>query len=224
MFCFSLDSILLADFVKPNYNTKNIIDLGCGNAPIPLFLTLKTKAKITGIEIQTAVYDLAKRSIELNHFEKQIQIINADIKDLYRSLGANTFDLVIANPPYFKYKEGSNINHNDYLTIARHEVKINLQDLIIEARRLLKNTGSFNLVHRTERLAEVIRLLHEAKFGVKRMRFVYSKQESNALLFLVEAKADMKDDVRIEKPLYIYEGSEYSAEVKEIFNYKKNIE
>ena len=112
-FRFSLDSTLLANFVKIKKHTKKIIDLGTGNAPIPLFLTLKTDANITGVEIQKEVYELAKKSVEINNFQNQIEIINADIKDIYKVVGANQFDIVISNPPYFKYTPTSNINKND---------------------------------------------------------------------------------------------------------------
>ena len=81
MFSFSLDSMLLANFVNTK-GAKNIIDLGTGNAPIPLFLTLKTDAPITGVEIQSDVAKLAKDSVELNHFENQINIINGNIPDI----------------------------------------------------------------------------------------------------------------------------------------------
>jgi tRNA1(Val) A37 N6-methylase TrmN6 len=222
MFCFSLDSILLADFIRPKLQNEKIIDLGCGNAPIPLFLTLKTKSEILGIEIQKEVYDLAKRSVALNNLEGQIQIINADIKNIYQVIGANVFDIVISNPPYFKYHPGSNINRNEFLTIARHEVKIDLQGIIREARKLLKTCGFFHLVHRVERLTEASKLLQENNFGIRRLRFVYPKTDSeHALLFLLEARANMKDDVKVERPLFVYEGEDYSEEVKEIFNFKK---
>src|SRR5690606_35548150 len=129
-FRFSLDSTLLANFVNVKKHTKKIIDLGTGNAPIPLFLTLKTDAKIIGVEIQKEVYELAKQSVELNNLSGQIEIINADIKDVYKLVGPNTFDIVISNPPYFKYLPTSNINKNDYLTIARHEVLITLEEIV----------------------------------------------------------------------------------------------
>ncbi|HEY8396084.1 MAG TPA: tRNA1(Val) (adenine(37)-N6)-methyltransferase [Bacilli bacterium] len=222
MFCFSLDSILLADFVKPKPSCEKIIDLGCGNAPIPLFLTLKTEAKITGVEIQKEVYELARKSVLLNGLDEQINLINADIRDVYRITGANVFDIAIANPPYFKFKPESHINRNEYLTIARHEVKIDLEGLVSEARKLLKNGGSFNLVHRVERISETLNLLGNNNFGIRRLRFVYPKKGNQALLFLVEAWSNKKDDVKVEEPLYVYENGEYSQEVLEIFNFKKN--
>jgi len=222
-FRFSLDSTLLAHFVNTKKHTKLIIDLGTGNAPIPLFLTLKTKAKIFGVEIQKEVYELAKQSVLMNNLSEQIELINADIKDIYKIVGANKFDIVISNPPYFKYLPTSHINKNDYLTIARHEVLITLEEIIIEAKKLLKDGGYLYLVHRVERFSELIFTLNKHNFGIKRIRFIYPKKESkNALLVLIEARQNKKDDCVVEAPLYVYEKDyEYTLEVKEIFNFKK---
>lgn len=223
MFSFSLDSMLLANFIHTKSNTKHIIDLGCGNAPIPLFLTLKTDAFIVGVELQPDVFELAKKSVEINKFEHQITIINDNIKNIYKRLGANTFDIVSSNPPYFKFVPTSNINKNDFLTIARHEVEITLEEMIIEAKRLLRDGGSFYMIHRCERLSDVIDLLKKHNFGLKRLRFIYPKIDSEkALLFVFEARANKKADVMIEKPLFVYQKTnEYTNEVKEIFNFKK---
>ncbi len=129
MLRFSLDSMLLADFVDTSKTkeTDLVVDLGTGNAPIPLFLSLKTRAKIFGVDIQSDVCALARKSVELNNLENQITIINDNIKDIYKKIGANKFEIVVSNPPYFKYKDTSRINKNDYLTIARHEVLITLR-------------------------------------------------------------------------------------------------
>ena len=222
-FRFSLDSTLLADFVRIKKNTKKIIDLGTGNAPVPLFLSLKTDALITGVEIQREVYELAIKSIEINNLDEQINILNKDIKDIYKEVGANIFDIVISNPPYFKYLPSSNINKNDYLTIARHEVLITLEDVINEAKKLLKDGGYLYLVHRVNRFTELVQCLNKHNFGIKRLRFVYSKTSSNnALLVLVEARQNKKDDVVVEKPLYIYSMEDtYTEEVMRIFNFNK---
>lgn len=222
-FRFSLDSTLLADFVNIKKHTKKIIDLGTGNAPIPLFLTLKTDAKIIGVEIQKEVYDLAVQSVNINEFNKQIEILNRDIKDVYKEVGANTFDVVTSNPPYFKYLPTSNINKNDFLTIARHEVLITLEDIVIESKKLLKDGGYLYMVHRVERFGDLVNDLNNHNFGIRRIKFIYSKVTSdNALLVLVEARQNKKNDIVVEKPLYIYnEDEDYTDEVRNIFNFKK---
>lgn len=222
MFSFSLDSVLLANFIDTT-NCKKIIDLGTGNGPIPLFLTLKTSAKIYGVEIQKDVADLANRSVKLNHFEEQITIINRDYKNIYQELGANSFDIVSCNPPYFKVNDTSIINKNDYLTIARHEVKSSYLDAIIEAKKLLIDGGKFYLVHRVERIPEIFKALEDNNFGIRKMQIVYPKVNKDAIMFLVEAKKNKKTDLKIIQPIYSYnEKNEYTEEVLKIFNFRKD--
>jgi len=221
MFNFSLDSTLLADFVIPRTKTKKILDLGTGNAPIPLFLSMKTNAKIIGIEIQKDVYNLAKRTIELNNLEDQITILNEDIKGLHKKFKNGEFDIITCNPPFFKYKDSSHTNKDDYKTIARHEVLITLEEIIIESKRLLTSKGSLVMVHRTERLIEIVNLLTKHKFAVKRLRLVYPKvgQESN--MVLIEASNNGLPGLKILEPLYVHEKDKYTPEVMKIFNFGK---
>lgn len=223
MFSFSVDSMLLADFIKPTIKTKKIIDLCCGNAPIPLFLTLKTRASITGVEIQKDVYELGIESVKINNFDNQINLINDDLKGVYKKIGANTYDIVSCNPPYFKYIETSNINKNDYLTIARHEVLATLEDIILESKKLLVDGGYLYMVHRCERIAEIMELFSKNCFQVKTLRFVYSKEDSDEALFvLIEARKNRNPGTKILKPLYIYNSNnEYTEEVRKIFNFGK---
>lgn len=220
MFSFSLDSMLLANFINTS-GAKRIIDLGTGNAPIPLFLTMKTDALITGVEIQKDVALLAQESVDINNFGNQITIINADLKGIYRQVGANVFDIVSCNPPYFKYEKDSIINKNDFLTIARHEVMVNLKEIIIEAKKLLIDGGKIYLVHRVSRMTEVMRLLEDYKFGIKRMQLIYPKNNEEAVMFLIEAKNNKKSDLKIIESIYVYENNLYTEQVMKIFNFKK---
>jgi tRNA1(Val) A37 N6-methylase TrmN6 len=221
MFNFSLDSTLLADFANPLTKTKKIMDLGCGNAPIPLFLSLKTNAKIIGIEIQEDVFNIAKRNIEINHLEDQITILNKNIKGLSKEFENSEFDLITCNPPYFKYKETSHTNKHDYKTIARHEVLITLEEVVIEVKRLLKTKGSFCLVHRTERLEEIITLLDKHNFSIKRMRFVYPKKREISNTVLIDASNNGAKGLKLLEPLYVHEKDGYTEEIRRIFNYGK---
>lgn len=220
VFSFSLDSMLLANFIDTN-KAKKIIDLGTGNAPIPLFLTLKTDAKIYGVEIQKEPYELACMSVKLNHFENQIEIINDDFKGIYKTLGANTFDIVCSNPPYFKVTDTSIINKNDTLTIARHEVKASVTDVINEANKLLIDGGKLYIIHRIERMPEVMNLLEQNNFGIKRVQLIYPIENKNAYMFIIESRKNKKTDLKIVKPLVIHNNGKYTDEVLEIFNFKK---
>ncbi len=221
MFNFSLDSTLLANFVKPLTKTKKIMDLGTGNAPIPLFLSLKTNAKIIGVEIQKEVYDLAVRSVELNKLQDQITILNKDIKGLSKQFENSEFDIITCNPPFFKHKGSSHTNKTDYKTIARHEVLVTLEEIIIEAKRLLKTKGSFCMVHRTERIEEIISLFNKHKFTIKRLQFVYPKKGETSYTVLVDASNNGNPGLTLLEPLYVHENGGYSEEVLEIFRFKK---
>lgn len=219
MFNFSLDSTLLADFALTPMKVKTIVDFGTGNGAIPLFLSLKTDAKMIGLEIQATVADMAKRSVQLNKLEHQITIIQADIKDVADYVKTNHVDLVTCNPPFFKYKAGANINESTFKTIARHEVAITLETIVSMARMVLNNKGRFVLVHRAERLEEVVTVLEKHRFALKRMRFVHPRHNKEANMVLIDAMKEGGKGLRIHPPLIVHENDGYSDEVNAIFRY-----
>lgn len=217
-FSFSLDSVLLPNFVTINKNTKKILDLGTGNAPIPMILSTITDAKIYGIEIQKDVCELAIDSIKYNHLEEKIEIINDDMKNLDKYFDPNSFDVIISNPPYFKIEEKSKINDNIHKVIARHEEKIRIEDIIKIAKKYLDNNGAFALVHRTDRLVEILNLLKINNLEPKRLKFIYPKKNSNSNMFLIECRKNGKPGLKVEKPLYIHEDDgKYLQEINKLF-------
>ena len=224
IFNFSLDSTILADFVTINSSTKEIIDLGCGNGYIPIFLTLRTKAHITGIEIQEEIYDLAKRSVQLNGLDDQITILNEDMKNIPPKFDKVKIDVITCNPPYFPYTQESLINESEYQTIARHEVKITLDEVLKVVNSTLKDGGIFAMVHRSERLIDILESFRRHTIEPKRIRFVYPKTNSTvSLAVMVEGiKSTKKGGLKILPPLYVNnsDGS-YTEEILKIFNYKK---
>ena len=135
-FKFSLDSLLLAEFVNIRKSDKIILDMCTGNAPVPLILSLKTDALIVGFEIQKDISDLAQESVILNGLKDNIRIINDDIKNINKYYKTGTFDIITCNPPYFKTSEDGYKNKNDYLTLARHEITIDLESLFSIAKSL----------------------------------------------------------------------------------------
>lgn len=218
MFNFSLDSVLLPNFVTLNKKIDRILDIGCGNAPIPLILSTKTNAKITGVEIQKEVYDLALESVNINKKENQINIINKDINDYYKEIETDSFDVITCNPPFFKYIETSNINKNDYKTIARHEVKLNLSQLFSIAKKLLKNNGVIAIVHRPERFVEVVDEMKKNNIEPKRVQFVYPKKNMEANIMLIEGSKNGKPGLKILPPIYSHQDNgEYTEDVKKYF-------
>ena len=217
-FSFSLDSVLLANFVHVN-NKMRIMDFCCGNAPIPLILSTKTNSKITGVEIQKEVFSLAIKSVRLNNKEKQIEIINEDVKNLHNIYETDSFDLITCNPPYFKYQESSNINNNNTKALARHELSLTLEDVFKTAKKILKNNGKLAMVHRTERLIDIICLMRKYNLEPKRIRFIQPFSNSNSNLVLIEASKNGNAGLKIESNLIVHdENNNYTEEVLEIFN------
>ena len=218
MFSFSLDSVLLPHFVTINKNINRILDIGCGNAPIPLILSTKTKSKIIGVEIQKDVYDMAAESVRMNKLDDQIDIVNADINDYSKELETDSFDVITCNPPFFKYLETSNINKNDYKTIARHEVKLNLNNIFNIAKKLLKNNGVIAIVHRPDRLIDIITEMKNNNIEPKKIRFVYPKKNSEANILLIEGSKNGNPGLKILKPLYVHdENGKYLEEIEAMF-------
>ncbi len=217
-FNFSLDSILLPNFVEITRKTKKILDMCTGNAPIPLILSTKTDAKIYGVELQKEVYDLAKETIKINNLDNQIELINDNIKNLKKIFDTETFDIITCNPPYFKKKDDSIINENKVKSIARHEIEMELEDVMIISKALLKNEGSLVLVHRTDRLIEIIELMKKHNIEPKRMRLIYPKINMESNLVLIEGRKNGKEGLKILPPLYIHnDDSSYTSEVLEMF-------
>lgn len=217
-FSFSLDSVLLGNFVKLGSNMK-IIDFCTGNAPIPLFLSTRTNSKIIGVELQWEVYELAKKSIAINKLCDQINIINEDVNNISKIYETDFFDLITCNPPYFKIFPGSNTNENDIKAIARHELKLKLSDIFNCAKKILKNNGKIAMVHRTDRLIDIIILMRKSNIEPKRLRFIYPFSNSESNLVLIEGSKNGKPGLKIEHDLIIHkEDGSYTEEVEMIFN------
>ncbi len=220
VFKFSLDSLLLADFVEITPRNKKILELGCGLGPVLLYLSLKTKINIYGVDIQKEVLELTKKSIEMNELESQIQVMNVDIKEVHKYFEPSSFDIVVANPPFFKISELNQVNKLDALSLARHEVSINFLEIVEATKKMLKTHGSFCFIHRANRLEEIVIVLQKMRFVIKRLRFVYTKPENGALMVLIDARYNGKTgSLRVLEPLYIYnEEGKYTDEVLRIFH------
>lgn len=216
-FSFSLDAVLLANFASIPIKRGRILDLCSGNGAIPLLLSRKTKATITGVEIQERIIGMAKRSVELNNLTEQIQMIHGDIRNVITELKHSSFDVVTCNPPYFKTPSTTEHNQNEHLTIARHEVYCTLEDAVKACKLYVKPGGKVAMVHRPGRLVDVITTFRSYKLEPKRMRLVYPKKGREANMLLIEGIRDGKADLHILPPLYIYdENGNYTEEAKEI--------
>ena len=218
-FKFSLDSVLLAHFVTLNLRTKRIIDLATGNAPIPILLTYRTNASIYGIEIQKCVFDLGVESVLENKMEQQIQLIHGDVREINTYFNSDFFDVVTCNPPYFKTMEDGYFNENSVKAKARHEITLNLDDVLSKANYLLKNGGIFAMVHRTERFVEVLEKMKQYHIEPKRVQFIYPKKGRDSDLFLIEGIKNGKTGLKMLSPLIIHQDDDcYTDEVLWMFH------
>ena len=217
-FNFSLDSVLLPNFCCLNKSIKKIMDLCTGNAPIPLILSTMTDADIIGVEIQKNIYDLAIKSVKINNLNKKIKIINEDVRKIDSYFETDTFDLITCNPPYFRLNENSILNDNSVKSIARHEININLNDIMKISKKLLKNNGSLCLVHRTDRLIEIIESMKNNNIEPKRIRFIYPKVGKESNLVLIDGHKNGKPGLKILDPLYVHnDDGSYTEEVLKMF-------
>jgi len=216
MFNFSLDTVLLANFCTINKDIQCIVDFGTNNAAIPLLLSRRTSKNIIGVEIQKEAVELANKNIEINSLKNQITIIHNDIKEYVKV--APKVKLVVCNPPFFKVGEKSNLNENEYLQIARHEIKIELEEIIKSAAMILDNKGRFAMVHRPDRMIEIINCMQKYDIEPKRIQFVYPKFGKESHIFLIEGMYKGQKGVKIEAPLYAHEeDGSYTKEVRKMF-------
>lgn len=221
-FCFGVDAVLLSDYCRSIKDNSLIFEIGTGNGIIPILLSAKIKfKKIYSIEIQKELFNLAKRNVELNNLENNIELINDDINNIEKYFGKNTFDAVFTNPPY--KKKGSGItNDNKYIEIAKHEITCSLENIIQKSNYLLKPSGKFFMIHRPDRLIDICYLMRKYIIEPKRIQFVHSRMNEQPVLLLIEGVKNAKPFLKIDKPLYIYdENGNYTNEIYKIYGKEK---
>lgn len=193
-FKFSLDSILIAEYAHVKNNLK-ILDMCSGNAAIPLIISTKTESNIVAFEIQEEIAALAKKSVELNKLEKQIEVINDDVNNIAKYFNKEYFDIIVCNPPYFK-NNSSIHNKEEIKAIARHEIKINLEQIFKISFDYLKNNGILYMSHRADRLDEIINIAKKYNLNVKELILVQTKS-SDISMILVKCIKNSKNGIKI---------------------------
>ena len=218
-FCFGMDAVLLSGFAKAKAGAR-VLDLGTGNGIIPILMAAKTEAEhLTGLEIQSESVDMAKRSVLLNDLTERVSIVEGDIKSASGLFGAAVFDVVTCNPPYMPGQHGL-VNSDQAKALARHEIACTFEDVAREAGKLLRPGGTFYLVHRPFRLAEIISTLLTYKLEPKRMRLVYPFADQEPNMVLLEACRGGNSRMRVEPPLIVYkEPGVYTDEIYDIYGY-----
>jgi tRNA1Val (adenine37-N6)-methyltransferase len=215
---FSLDAILLADFISLPKKTQ-AIDIGTGSGITPLILALVyPHSRWIGLEIQEDLRALAQKSVTINNLDERVRIVQGDARRYKKLFAAHSFDVVTFNPPYRKINSGR-INPGEEKAIARHEIKGSLKDFLQAANYLLRPTGKVFTIYPAKRLAELIYLMRDNLLEPKRMKLVFSSAESDAEFVLVEGRAEGREELRIEPPLYIYDKNRnYTSQMKAIFS------
>ncbi len=219
---YTLDSLLLADFVKLTKRSEYAVDLCAGNGAIGMLLAEKKKnLNVEIVEIQKNLTTIANESVKLNNQENRVTVHNQNLIGVSSILGKNKYHIITVNPPYFKVTKDANINPNKSIAMARHELTVTLEDIIAESSYLLDNIGTLNFVFRPQRLDELIILLDKYNFTIKRIKFIYPKLHKDCNGILVEAKRGKSDNqMIIEPPFIVYnDNNEYTDDTKKILNF-----
>ncbi|MFW5972219.1 MAG: tRNA1(Val) (adenine(37)-N6)-methyltransferase [Bacillota bacterium] len=217
-FKFGNDSVFLANYARVKSGDK-VVDFGTGSGVIPLLLAFKKNpAKVIGIEIQEKLVDMAKRSIEMNNMQEKIEIIKGNFSTASGLVENGSIDLVVSNPPYMPVTRGK-ITIGEEKAIARHEIHGTLEDVVREGAKILRFAGRMAMVHRTDRLAEVIFSMKKHNLEPKRLRFIQSRKNTAPKTFLIEAQKGAKPGLDCESVLLVYRENtqEYTEEVKEVY-------
>ncbi|MBS4769567.1 tRNA1(Val) (adenine(37)-N6)-methyltransferase [Carnobacteriaceae bacterium zg-ZUI240] len=219
VFSFSLDAVLLAHFAKlPKKDSARIVDACSGNGAVAFMLSAKTNAKITGIEYQERLVDMANRTIALNHLEEKVEMIHADYNNAHTYIRPDTVDVITCNPPYFMSDAHALKNQLDTFTLARHEVTLTMEQWIKQSAKLLKYKGKLFIVHRPERLTGLMACLSCHNIPAKRIQFVYPKANKNANIVLIEAiKNGSGEGLEIMPAITVFdEDNNYTAVIKDM--------
>lgn len=214
-FRYTLDPLLLAAFAQVNMQER-VLDLGTGNGVIPLLLANREPTlQVTGIEIDGPSAARARRSVRLNHLAEQIDIHHSDLRDLRKTMAAQSYDIIITNPPYRRPQNGRTAK-GEGRAIARHELHGTLDDFLDITHYLLRNGGRFYVVHLAERLPELFTLMCARRIEPKRLRCIHAQPDQAALLVLVEGRRNGRPGLTIEPPLAIRSGGGYSQALREM--------
>ncbi len=222
MFCFGMDAVLLANFVKLKNHAK-YMDLGTGTGVIPLLLAGKCNGasfedvSLTALEVQEPCAAMAARSVELNGLSEKVSILHGDIKEVFENFKKASFDIVTCNPPYISGGKGLD-NPSAPKNIARHEILVTLKDVVAAAAHLLKDGGSFYMVHKPFRLPEIFAEMRDHGLEPKTMRLVQPFKDKEPNMVLVEAVKGGGAFLKILPTLNVYDTpGVYTKEILTIY-------
>lgn len=196
LYCFTSDSILLSKFTKVKFN-DTVADFCAGSGVVGFNLYALNKEAIKSVtlfELQKEMFDLNKKSIEENNLENKFFSVNCRLQDLPSEYHGK-FSLITCNPPYMPKVTGL-MEKNENIATAKTELKLSLEELITAIDKGLKFGGRVNIVHRADRLIEVICELKKHKIEPKKLQFVSAKNKE-PYLFLMEAVKGGKSGLKV---------------------------
>ncbi len=216
-FCFGADAVLLSGFARVKKGEK-ALDMCTGTGVIPILLEAKTEGShFSAIEIQEKIADMARRSVALNSLEDKINIVTGDIKECMKYFKSEEFDVITCNPPYMKVNSGY-INESSPKALSRHEILCNIDDVFEAAFKVLKYGGRMYIIHRSERLADIMCSARANGIEPKLLRLVIPYVGRASELILMELVKGGKPGLKLMNDLVIYkENGVYTKEVYDIY-------
>jgi tRNA1Val (adenine37-N6)-methyltransferase len=213
---FSIDALLLAAQV-PAGAEGTLVDLGTGCGVISLIVAYKMPSlRIWAVEIQSELADIAAQNVVHNQFEDQITVLHSDLRTLQRDDIGGPVDWVVSNPPFRKVNSGR-LNPDPQRAISRHEIAVNIGDVVAAAKRLLKKGGRFIIIFLAERLTDLLSEMRHRGIEPKQVQMVHSFTGADAKLALVKGVKGAGPGAKILAPLYIYQANgKYTAEVERL--------
>ena len=200
-FRFGTDAVVLSDFIKET--GASVLDMCTGTGVIAILLAEKTNAhQIYALELQPEIADMAKRSVILNSLEDKIKIKQGDIKESVNLYGKRSMDCVTVNPPYKVNGTGLQ-NLTETQTISRHEVCCTLEDVIEQASLVLCAKGYFYMVHRPERLVDILEMMRKYRIEPGILQFVHCSPYKKPVLVLIRGTNLGGRNLTITEPLYL---------------------
>lgn len=217
-FCFGIDAVLLSDFAKAKHGDL-VMDIGTGTGIIPILMSAKTKAqKIFAIDVQVESIEMSARSVEFNGLSDKIILEHVDVNDIFSKFKKSSFDVVTSNPPYMN-EGGGLLNEHTPKAIARHEILCTLDDIVKASSELLRSKGRFYMVHRPNRLCDIICTLRKYKLEPKIIRFVQPYEGAEPNIVLIESIKDGGAFLKYLPNLIVYNNDRtYTNEIDQIYN------
>ncbi len=210
-YAFSQDSVFLVNTAKIGKNDR-VLDLGCGSGILATLALVKKHAAIAvGIELQPDVAAMARKSATINRLDDKLTIVEGDVKDIKNLVKAESFDVVLCNPPYFQGKQITKKN------LSRSESTATLSDFVYAASYALKFGGDAWFVSKIDRLSPLICELSKRNLEPKEMTIVYPKLSTGADIVIIKGRKGGKVGLITHTLIVADEMGNYTEAYKEMY-------